>query len=536
MKKIFCSIFLVLTTLSFAQTFAQTTQNGNDDLKRRLTFLADEKMKGRAAGTKEDREAAKYIAHELGKIGFVPVIGESPLVNFEFTIYREVGYGSKLIVSKTSLLEGTDFSVLPESPAAEVSSQFVFIERFDSLPDNLKGKVALIQSLRDSIPFKVTALKDKGVSAIIFFSNEEINTNRRGGTTSISVPAIQISANTAAKMLASDDKSIHMKSVVHSVKGESQNVIMRLKGVNAQNSILIGAHYDHIGIGGAGSGSMAPKMKEIHNGADDNASGVAAAIEIGKSLAEIKDSLKYNIIVAAFGAEERGILGSRYAADTLKALNLLPKLMINLDMVGRLSEERLQVGGTGTFKMADSVVNSINRIFQFKLATTKDGYGPSDHASFYTAGVPVLYFTTGVHKQYHTPFDDVELINFPGLAKVSDFVTAVVKDMATSSVVPEYQKVTAPSTPGRASFKITLGLIPDFTYEKGDGFRVGSVTDGKPAQKGGMMAGDIITSINSKDVLNIYDYMARLGELKAGEKVEVKLMREGKKITLNIEL
>ena len=536
MKNIFCSILFVLTTLSFVQTFAQTTQTGNEDLKRRLSFLADDKMKGRAAGSKEDREAAKYIAQELGKLGFVPLIGENPLVIFEFTLYREVGYGSKLNIANSSLLEGTDFSVLPESPVAEVSSQFVFIERYDSLPDNLAGKVALIKSVRDSIPFKATSLKDKGVSAIIFFSKEEINANRKGGTTSISVPAIQISSNTAAKMLASEDKNIYIKSVVHSVKGRSQNVIMLLKGVNAGNSILIGAHYDHIGTGGAGSGSMAPKMTEIHNGADDNASGVAAAIEIGKSLSGIKDSLKYNIIVSAFGGEERGLLGSKYAADTLKALNMLPKLMINLDMVGRLSEERLQVGGTGTFIMADSIVSRINRAFQFKLAMTKDGYGPSDHASFYTAGVPVLYFTTGVHKQYHTPFDDIELINFPGLAKVSDFVTAVVKDVAMSSEIPEYQKVAAPSTPGRASFKVTLGLIPDFTYEKGDGFRVGSVTDGKPAQKGGMMAGDIITSINSKNVSNIYDYMARLGELKAGEKIEVKLMREGKEIKLNIEL
>ena len=205
-------------------------------------------------------------------------------------------------------------------------------------------------------------------------------------------------------------------------------------------------------------------------------------------------------------------------------------------MVGRLSEERLQVGGVGTFLMADSIVNMSNSKFQFILSLTKDGYGPSDHASFYTAGVPVLYFTTGVHKQYHTPFDDVDLINFPGLAKVSDFVTTVVKYIATSSKIPEYQKVAAPSSPGRASFKITLGLIPDFTYEKGDGFRVGSVTDGKPAQKGGMLTGDIITSINSKNVSNIYDYMARLGELKVGEKVEIKLMRDEKEITLHIEL
>lgn len=536
MKNIFCSTLFVLTTLSFSQTFAQTTQKGDEDLVKTISFLADDKMKGRESGSKEDKEAAKYIASALKQFGFIPLIGDDPLVHFEFTLYREVGFGSKFKTGKISKLEGKDFLVLPESPSAQINAKIVYITHIDSIPGNISGKVAIISCTRDSIPFKVTLLKDKGISAVLFFSNDEISGGRRGGTNSISIPALQITSALAAELLSSPESEVFIKTVVNSVKGRSQNVIMQLGEKRFPNSILIGAHYDHIGVGGKGSGSMTPKMSEVHNGADDNASGVAAAIEIGKFLAQVKDSLKFNIIVSAFGAEERGIIGSRFAADTLKALNLLPKLMVNLDMVGRLSENRLQVGGTGTFSLADSIVNKVNRIFDFQLALTKDGYGPSDHASFYTATVPVLYFTTGVHKQYHTPYDDIELINFPGLARVSEFVATIVKEIAVNNQIPEYQKISAPPAPGRASFKVTLGLIPDFTYEKGDGFRVGSVTDGKPAQKGGMKAGDIITSMNSKPVSNIYDYMARLAELKAGQIIDVKLIRDGKTVDLKIEL
>lgn len=150
--------------------------------------------------------------------------------------------------------------------------------------------------------------------------------------------------------------------------------------------------------------------------------------------------------------------------------------------------------------------------------------------------MPVLYFTTGVHKEYHTPLDDVELINFPGMVSEINFITTIAYSIAQSGEYPKFIKITAPATPARSGFKVTLGLIPDFTYEAGDGFKVGPITDGKPAQMGGMLAGDIITAINSKKVSNIYDYMARLGELKAGERIQVNVKRDGEEIKLIIQL
>ncbi|MDP3436816.1 MAG: PDZ domain-containing protein, partial [Bacteroidales bacterium] len=159
-----------------------------------------------------------------------------------------------------------------------------------------------------------------------------------------------------------------------------------------------------------------------------------------------------------------------------------------------------------------------------------------DHASFYTKEVPVLYFTTGVHKEYHTPSDDFDLINFAGLKMVTDIISDIVYNISEKGFVPVYQKSEAPVSSARSSFKVTLGVIPDFTYEKGDGFRVGSVSDGRPAQRAGMKEGDIIISMNSKKINNIYDYMSALGELKQGSKAQVIIKRDSTEITLQIDL
>ncbi|MDZ4058784.1 MAG: M28 family peptidase, partial [Bacteroidales bacterium] len=261
-----------------------------------------------------------------------------------------------------------------------------------------------------------------------------------------------------------------------------------------------------------------------------------AAIEAGRLLSSNGyGCAQYGFAVVAFGAEERGLIGSRILADTLSVLLKLPALMLNMDMVGRMNEMKLQAGGAGTFKGADSIINDVNRCFNLNMVITQEGYGPSDHASFYTKGVPVLYFTTGVHSQYHTPEDVFELINFDGIKVVTAFVSKLMSGVLNSELIPEYQKSEAPS-PSRRSFRVTLGVIPDFTYEKGDGFRVGSVTDGRAAQKAGMLEGDIITEMGSRKINNIYDYMSALGDLKPGERCEVTVVRSGDSIRLIVEL
>ncbi|MFA6334679.1 MAG: M28 family peptidase [Bacteroidales bacterium] len=531
--KIVSTSLLLLLALT---GFSQIRESNEKEIKKNLAFLADDKLKGRAAGSREDKIAARYIASKLSKYGFKPLLGNNSVVPFEFIRFRERGKGSILSIDDTDLLENIDYSVPPFSASDQIRGKLAFINEKEGADSDLKGKIVVIESDLDSIPFKITALRDRGVVGVFFFSKDSINLEKRSQSSGTSIPVAQISKETAQKIYSSQGKDVFYKAVVNVVKGKSYNVVMQLGIDNAKRTILLGAHYDHLGLGGKGSGSMNPKIKEIHNGADDNASGVSSVMEAGRLLAKRRGELKHNIVIVAFGGEERGMLGSRIIADTLKKLNQSPALMFNLDMVGRLVENKLQVGGVGTFLQADSIIRKVNKDHNFSLTITKDGYGPSDHSSFYTDGVPVLYFTTGVHKQYHTPFDDIELINFSGLVYVTNFITSIAYNIASSGEVPDYRKINAPATPSMASFKVTLGLIPDFTYEVGDGFRAGPVTEGKPAQIGGMLTGDIITAINSKKVSNIYDYMARLGELKKGDKIVVDVRRDGKEIKLTIQL
>jgi len=530
--KILSIVILLLFSIS---GFSQINESNVTEIQKNLAFLSDDNLKGRASGTKEDEVAAEYIATKLSEYGYKPLFGESPLVPFEFIQYRETGFGSKLIVTGLTLLENVEYSVPPISACAEINGKLSYIGKGDTGND-LKGKIVVIESSLDSIPFKVTALSDKGAVGILFFSMDTLNLARKISSSGTSLPIAQISRETAQRLSASEGSDVYYKSVVNIVKGKSFNIAMKLGSGDVKGAILIGAHYDHIGMGGQGSGSMVPKISAIHNGADDNASGVASILETSRILALKAKELKHNIIIVAFGGEERGLLGSKIIADTLKKLNLMPVLMLNLDMVGRLANDKLQVGGIGTFSQADSIVRWVNKDFNFNISFTQDGYGPSDHSSFYTNDVPVLYFTTGIHKQYHTPSDDIDLINFPGMVSVTNFISTIALNVATSSETPTYKKISVSQSPGRASFKVTLGLIPDFTYEVGDGFKAGSVTDGKPAQTGGMLTGDLITAINSKKVSNIYDYMARLGELKLGDIIIVYVRRDGKDIKLTIQL
>ena len=532
MKKLPVILSVLLTFFFVENLFSQSFISDEREIREILLYLADDNMRGRETGSKEDKKAAKYIASKLNSYGFTPLIGENPLVPFNLMLYREVGFGSHLKVDSKNYVEWRDFKTHPQSPNSLQKSKLVFS------PDStmkLEGNIVMLKTTSDSIPLKAALYKSKGVSALLVNTGDNISDLRRGGTTALSIPVIQISEDVYSNLKLKSGEDVEFKTVSNTVEGTSYNVAMKFGKENSPLTVMIGAHYDHLGMGGPSSGSMKPKEHLVHNGADDNASGVAAALEIGRLVSAYADSLNIRVIVAAFGAEERGIIGSRLLADTLGKLNLLPNLMINLDMVGRLSDNKLQIGGVGTFTDATDIVNKTNEDSEFVLTLTKDGYGPSDHSSFYTAGVPVLYFTTGVHKQYHTPDDDVDFINFEGMGRISSYIATVVSNISSTGV-PEYIKTEAPQTMSRASFKVTLGIIPDFTYEVGDGFRVGSVSEGKPADKGGMLAGDIIKKMNEKSISNIYEYMAMLGELKKGDTLKVLVDRDNKLINLEIQL
>ncbi len=309
---------------------------------------------------------------------------------------------------------------------------------------------------------------------------------------------------------------------------ESYNVVMVFRTGQSAGSVMIGAHYDHLGMGGPGSGSLRPDTLAIHPGADDNASGVAAAMETARLLARQarREGLGKDILFASFGAEEKGTLGSAKLADTLDRLGLLPSFMINLDMVGRLRDSVLQISGTGTFEEADSLLFArLGENVPLVLKTSPGGYGPSDHSVFYRHKVPVLFFSTGAHTDYHTPFDSPDKINFSGLGHIVSYAVSVAGAVAGEGFHTVYKETAQPeSSVERAAFKVSLGVIPDFTYE-GEGFCAGTIIKGRPSDEAGMQDGDVVVQINDRPVKDINEYMDILRELEEGQRIRIIVRR-----------
>jgi hypothetical protein len=251
-----------------------------------------------------------------------------------------------------------------------------------------------------------------------------------------------------------------------------------------------------------------------------------------------KIRFRRRIIFAAGGAEEKGLLGSKQFISSPPVDLQKIVAMINLDMVGRLdTSSGLQISGTGTSLEADSLVMLANQTTNFKIRMSPEGFGPSDHASFYGKDIPVFFITTGAHEDYHTPFDDVEDINFQGLSQITNFAFHLTENIANHPSGLHFREA-GPKTSASAArrFKVTLGFMPDFSDESTDGVRVEFVTKGKPAELGGIKKGDVITAINGLAVHTIYDYMYRLSKLSSGETVSVEILRKDVKEVLLIQL
>lgn len=295
----------------------------------------------------------------------------------------------------------------------------------------------------------------------------------------------------------------------------------------AKSSIVIGAHYDHLGWGDEGSLHTGEPM--IHNGADDNASGVAALLFLAEKLAQQKQN--HNYIFIAFTGEEKGLLGSNYFVNnsTLELNNV--SFMVNMDMVGRLdNDRRLAVYGVGT---SPSFIPAIEQIDEptFKFKFDSSGVGPSDHTSFYLNDIPVLHFFTGQHAQYHKPTDDVELINFEGLNDVSLFIYKLILSLDTN------EKISFTKTKEKENiqmgFKVTLGIIPDYLYSE-TGLKVDGVKENRPAGNAGILKGDVIISMGDLKIRNIDDYMFALNQFAKGDTIEVLILRNEEVIKLSL--
>jgi len=298
----------------------------------------------------------------------------------------------------------------------------------------------------------------------------------------------------------------------------------------AAHTVVIGAHYDHLGIGIPGS-SLHDGEPAIHNGADDNASGVAAMLFLAEYLKNA-DAKNNNYLFIAFSGEELGLIGSKKFVENptidLKKVNY----MLNMDMVGRLNEEKvLAVNGAGTSPVWKDELAKITGN-GLRVKTSDSGIGPSDHTSFYLVDIPVLHFFTGQHSDYHKPADDSERVNYEGIYEVASFMAQLIENLDDKGKIV-FTK-TKDEQQQAASFKVTLGVMPDYVYE-GEGMRIDAVLDDRPAKKAGLEKGDIVLKIGEIEVKTIYDYMEGLSKFNKGDKAKVKVKRKDKVIEREVE-
>lgn len=560
-----------------------------EDIRENIEYLASDSLKGRKSGEVGDLLAAEFIRSKFDAAG-LELMYENGLQSFNLVSAAELGEGNSLKVGDKSFEVENEFLPYAFSANTKVIAPVVFagygiqVDR-DTLQWNdfanldVKGKWLLVLQGDPDLdnpnsPYlefsseRAKALKasDVGAAGIImvagtkFSEKDELsslffdkNSSRYG------IPVLQATRSVANEILKASGESIESleekmvaentttgialdKEVTVSInvslkETTTYNVVAMLPGTDPaleNEYVIVGAHFDHLGMGGPGSGSRAVDTIAVHNGADDNASGVSAVIQVAEKLAAEKIN-KRSIIFVAFGAEEMGLVGSKAFTAEPPVETEQMTAMFNFDMVGRLRDDALSVGGTKTAKETEKILNDLNPGFQ--LALSGEGVGPSDHASFYLQNIPVFFISTGAHSDYHTPLDDVELINFEGAVKVMEYSHALVNEIANREDKLTFQEAGSKFQRSRGGrFKVTFGIMPDYAGLEKRGMRIDGVTKDKPAYKGGMKKGDIITAIEGKKVGNIYDYMNRLQELEAGQTVSVDVIRDDKETVLIIQL
>ncbi len=296
----------------------------------------------------------------------------------------------------------------------------------------------------------------------------------------------------------------------------------------APYTVIVGAHYDHLGYGAEGS-LYRGEEKAIHNGADDNASGVAVMLNLASKL--INTNKGNNYLFIAFSGEEMGLLGSNYFTKNSTIDLSTANYMLNMDMVGRLKQDStLAVYGVGTSPMLKQAVNSSNS--QFKLLEKESGTGPSDHTSFYNSDIPVLHFFTGQHEDYHKPSDDADRVNYDGMEKISNYIFEIITELDDNGKLAF--KKTKNESEDVPSFRVGLGVIPDYLFD-GKGMRIDGISEDKPAQKAGLQKGDIVVKLGDSAIVDMMSYMRALSVFKNGDITKVIVQRNGQEIEAEIQ-
>jgi aminopeptidase YwaD len=513
-------------------------------LKADIGYLASDELEGRRVGSEGEKKAADYLEQRYKAMG---ILGYEGKYRYPFQYID-----GKQINPLTSIKLGNNAMVIKEDafPMAFSANKKAYSE---VLPDVLEqGNIWMMPIYKDSAEAqdahfdwekaafdKASEAQKNGATGVLFYDSynakfaPEYNAKSEYETLEIPVAMLTYKAyNDRINELRSGNSRngtpVELNVSLKKSELTGHNIAAYIDN-KAPYTVVIGAHFDHLGYGHDGNSLDAKKTYEVHNGADDNASGTAALMQIAEWVKKNKLN-HYNYLFISFSGEEEGLIGSKAFVKEQKLDSNKIAYMINMDMVGRLNDSThaLTIGGIGTSPAWGAFVKNN----KFKVAVDSAGVGPSDHTSFYYAGIPVLFFFTGLHTDYHKPSDDANKINYAGEAQVMHYVYDVVAKMDQQSK-PKYT-TTKQSTVGKVRFKVTLGIMPDYSFQEG-GVRVDGVTDGRPAIKAGIKGGDIITQLGKYKVNGMQSYMEALGGFKEGDRTEVTVQRDGKELILPIE-
>ena len=537
-------LLVLLAQTTVAQKLKKKDKVVFTNLQKHVSFLADDKLEGRRTGTNGEKLAYEYISSEFIKAGLTAK-GENNtyLQAFEVNEGKEVNKPTHLIIDGNDLQLDKDYFPFVFSPnkSVEAATAIALPERgtlhFWDLNEVLEeNKNNPHFDIQDALKTKVSSATKKGATGLIVYNTSTINDDfkfeTKAKTETTAIPVVYVQKGIANKFFK-DETVTHDIKINIDIRNKvrtGHNVIGYIDNA-AVNTIIIGAHYDHLGFGEDHNSLFIGTTPAIHNGADDNASGTSAMIEVSK-LIKAANLKKYNYLFIAFSGEELGLYGSKYFTEH-STINLsTANYMINLDMVGRLNDSTrgLNIGGYGTSPTWGEMFNAKDNYFAIKFDSS--GTGPSDHTSFYRKDIPVLFFFTGVHSDYHKPSDDADKINYTGQLKVVNYIYDIV--VATNKKEKlSFTKTREAATSAKSSFKVTLGIMPDYTFS-GSGVRVDGVSDGKIAQKVGIQTGDVVEQLGDIKFTDVQGYMGALGKFKKGEASKVKVKRGDKELWFDI--
>lgn len=526
-------------------------------LKKDLQYLASDELAGRQPGTGGEVEAAEYIAAAFKKAGLKPITTKGYLQPFTFasgadyTAENYLKFTGGCTADSLRFME--DYYTVASSANGNVKGVLVDVGFGIEAPEygrmdyllgaDYAGMIFVINTglpegwTKDDSSAKYTSISARiatavarGASAIIFtvppgshnYPDFELSAKLKP----YEIPLIcMLTPNACLK----DGNEVMLSTGIQTVESTGHNVAGYIDN-GAATTVFIGAHFDHLGHGG--ENSLYRGEPDIHNGADDNASGTALLMELARYIKK-NGPKNNNYVFVGFSAEESGLIGSKYFVGSELFQAFQPNYMMNMDMVGRLdsTDVTLIINGAGTSPVWNTLVEKFNGKY-FVIKTNESGIGPSDQTSFYLKDIPAIHFFSGTHPDYHKPSDDEERINYGGMLAIGNLMIDMIQAADTLGRL-EFTK-TKDNTGTTSNFKVTMGVIPDYAWSEA-GMRIDGVTEGKPGSNAGLKAGDIVMKVGSVDVKDIYAYMEALGKYAKGDEVEVIYIRDGVQYTTRVK-